>query len=340
MSSLVQLELDEKDKENFQELQQSVGDAQRELAQIANKIRVRGAEGKHAALTFAELEPIPDATRSFEQVGKMFLLRPLPELKQKLTDLCETTTKEVTALTDKKSHVEEVRLPTARCPPSVCGVRGAYPRALRVRLCATGLQEDAGRLPGVCEDPHGLDRRRRGQEGVSPRPPARQRISYRERPCGLRSHRPALVGTIRQTSESREGCSPRTASARYMCTSLQQYTLVSSVKRVAHRLSHRRGRVARAATTRSHVYLFARPHRSPDTYEYEVHVAHNTAVLVPAVPVWWVWVVGGRGAGAPRPRSAVPVAIVVGGGSYSTPVPSIDRLIVYCTVLAIAYRTV
>lgn len=182
MASLVQLELDEKDKENFQELQQSVGDAQRELATIANKIRTRNAEAKHAALTFAELEPIPDETRSFEQVGKMFLLRPLPELKQKLTETCETATKEVKALDEKKAHVEEVRT-SDRCPVGCW--HNPCPPAVRARPRVAGLQEDPGRLPGIRQDTHGLDGRCRCQEVV-----ARQhRIGHRKRPCLYRVHR-------------------------------------------------------------------------------------------------------------------------------------------------------
>ena len=37
----------------------------------------------------------------------MFLLRPLPELKQQLSDAVETGTKDANALEDKKKHVEE-----------------------------------------------------------------------------------------------------------------------------------------------------------------------------------------------------------------------------------------
>lgn len=107
MAELVQLELDEKDKENLQELQQSMGEAQRELANLTIKARTRAAEAKHAALTYAELEQVDEGVRAFEQVGKMFLLRPLPELKQQLSDAVETGTKDANALEDKKKHVEE-----------------------------------------------------------------------------------------------------------------------------------------------------------------------------------------------------------------------------------------
>jgi len=105
--SLVQLELDEKDKENFQELQQSIGHAQGELQMLAQKLRTRNAEEKHALLTLAELQEIPDETRTYEQVGKMFILQPLPDVIQKLVEQTETCKKEVAAMTEKKATKEE-----------------------------------------------------------------------------------------------------------------------------------------------------------------------------------------------------------------------------------------
>ena len=105
--SLVSLELDEKDKENFTELQQSIGQAQQELAQLTNKLRIRVGEAKHSQLTLAELETVPDETRAFAQVGKMFLLQALPELKKELVEKVESCNKDVAAMTEKKGHVEE-----------------------------------------------------------------------------------------------------------------------------------------------------------------------------------------------------------------------------------------
>jgi EAL domain-containing protein (putative c-di-GMP-specific phosphodiesterase class I) len=45
---------------------------------------------RHAALTYAELEEVPDDARAFEQCGKMFLLRPVPELKESLAEAVES----------------------------------------------------------------------------------------------------------------------------------------------------------------------------------------------------------------------------------------------------------
>ena len=110
--SLVSLSLDDKDKENFTELQQSIGQAQQELAQLTNKLRVRVGEAKHSQLTLAELETVPDETRAFAQVGKMFLLQSLAELKKELTEKVESCTKDVAAMTEKKTHA---RTRTRRC---------------------------------------------------------------------------------------------------------------------------------------------------------------------------------------------------------------------------------
>eukprot|EP00900_Chrysochromulina_parva_P016150 jgi/Chrpa1/24536/Chrysochromulina_OHIO_Genome00006926-RA len=107
MAELVQLELDEKDKENFAEMQAAMNEAQRELASLTMRGRTRHAEAKHAALTYAELEEVPDDARAFEQCGKMFLLRPVPELKESLAEAVESGNKDATALVEKTKHVEE-----------------------------------------------------------------------------------------------------------------------------------------------------------------------------------------------------------------------------------------
>lgn len=105
--SMVQLEMDDKDKENFQELQKSSMDAQQELANVTTKLRTRNAEGKHASLMYAELAEIPDATRTYEQCGKPFIAKPLAQIKAEMKAKAEACEKEVATLTEKRKHVEE-----------------------------------------------------------------------------------------------------------------------------------------------------------------------------------------------------------------------------------------
>ena len=50
---------------------------------------------------------MPDETKAYEQVGKMFLLKPITELKSALTENVEASAKDVASLTEKKTHQEE-----------------------------------------------------------------------------------------------------------------------------------------------------------------------------------------------------------------------------------------
>eukprot|EP00316_Scyphosphaera_apsteinii_P025371 CAMPEP_0119316972 /NCGR_PEP_ID=MMETSP1333-20130426/41527_1 /TAXON_ID=418940 /ORGANISM="Scyphosphaera apsteinii, Strain RCC1455" /LENGTH=132 /DNA_ID=CAMNT_0007322763 /DNA_START=34 /DNA_END=432 /DNA_ORIENTATION=- len=104
--SLVQLELDEKDKESFNEMQQSLGQAQQELQMVAGKMRMREQEQRQAELTLLELQGMDTQTPAYYQVGKMFLQKPLTDLVTQFVDKMEACKKERAALKEKKDHVE------------------------------------------------------------------------------------------------------------------------------------------------------------------------------------------------------------------------------------------
>ena len=106
MAQMVQLELDEKDKENFTELQQSMGQAQMEMNRCKAKLQVRKREGMHAQATLRELSEMDDSTVSYRQVGKMFLAEPLAKLKEGLTKKIADSEKEAAALTEQGKHIE------------------------------------------------------------------------------------------------------------------------------------------------------------------------------------------------------------------------------------------
>ncbi len=137
---LVQLELDEKDKENFSELQQSMSQAQQELGRINGKLQLREREKRHAQFTLAELNEMDNSTRAYRQVGKMFLADDMTNLKDSLGQkivacdkevrtrrrrrACHTShhpstptrAPQVTALSEKRSHVEEALKKVRRGP--------------------------------------------------------------------------------------------------------------------------------------------------------------------------------------------------------------------------------
>jgi len=88
-------------------MQASIGKMQQELGMLTTKLRTRNAEAKHSQLTLVELEDLPEETRTYEQVGKMFLLQPLPEVKSKLSENVAGAEKETTALTETRTKREE-----------------------------------------------------------------------------------------------------------------------------------------------------------------------------------------------------------------------------------------
>jgi chaperonin cofactor prefoldin len=104
---LVHLEMDEKDKESLQELQQGMAQAAQEKQMLQAKLQMRDSERRRSDLTLHELADLPDTARAYKQVGKMFLMHSLPDLVQSLTDKSANCEKEVGALKEKLTHVVE-----------------------------------------------------------------------------------------------------------------------------------------------------------------------------------------------------------------------------------------
>lgn len=107
MAGMVQLELDDKDKESFNEMRQSMGQAQQELSMVQRKQQIRVQEQRQAELTLAELQGMSDDTVAYHQVGKMFLQNPMVDLKEKLSTKVEGCKKEVEGLKGKEEHVKK-----------------------------------------------------------------------------------------------------------------------------------------------------------------------------------------------------------------------------------------
>jgi len=104
---MVQLELDEKDKESFQEMQTSMGQARQEIAMLDANLRKRGAERREAELILDELSTMGPETAAYKQVGKMFLQAPIDDLKNYLGTKAAQCTKDHEAITEKRKHVTE-----------------------------------------------------------------------------------------------------------------------------------------------------------------------------------------------------------------------------------------
>mmetsp|Transcript_26448 Transcript_26448/g.33012 ORF Transcript_26448/g.33012 Transcript_26448/m.33012 type:complete len:135 (-) Transcript_26448:127-531(-) len=104
---MVQLELDEKDKESFEEMQTSMGQARQEIAMLDANLRKRTTEKREAELILSELSTMSSETAAYKQVGKMFLQTPIDDLKSFLGTKVERCTKDCETLTEKRSHATQ-----------------------------------------------------------------------------------------------------------------------------------------------------------------------------------------------------------------------------------------
>ncbi|XP_029924365.1 prefoldin subunit 1 isoform X2 [Myripristis murdjan] len=101
MAAPIDLEL----KKAFTELQAKMIDRQQKVKladlQIDQLIRLQ----KHAKLTLSEITALPDSTRVYEGVGRMFILQSKEEISNQLTDKQKTADEKIKEL-EKKSYLE------------------------------------------------------------------------------------------------------------------------------------------------------------------------------------------------------------------------------------------
>ncbi|KAM9348702.1 prefoldin subunit 1 [Symphorus nematophorus] len=102
MAAPIDLEL----KKAFSELQVKMLDTQQKVKladlQIDQLTRVQ----KHAKLTHAEITTLPDNTRLYEGVGRMFILQSKEEINNQLMDKQRTADEKIKELEQKKVYLE------------------------------------------------------------------------------------------------------------------------------------------------------------------------------------------------------------------------------------------
>ncbi|RVE63438.1 hypothetical protein OJAV_G00136220 [Oryzias javanicus] len=102
MAAPVDLEL----KKAFSELQLKMIDTQQKVKladlQIDQLTRVQ----KHAKLTHTQISSLPDNTRLYEGVGRMFILQSREEINNMLTDKQKTVDEKIKELEQKKVYLE------------------------------------------------------------------------------------------------------------------------------------------------------------------------------------------------------------------------------------------
>ncbi|TWW75320.1 prefoldin subunit 1 [Takifugu rubripes] len=98
--------IDEELKKAFTELQAKVIDTQQKARLADLQIDQLTKVQKHARLTQTEMTSLPDNTRLYEGVGRMFILRSKEEIENNLTDAQKTANEKIKELEQKKVYLE------------------------------------------------------------------------------------------------------------------------------------------------------------------------------------------------------------------------------------------
>ncbi|XP_053296773.1 prefoldin subunit 1 isoform X2 [Pleuronectes platessa] len=102
MAATIDLEL----KKAFSELQVKMIDTQQKAKLADLQIDQLTRVHKHAKLTHAEITTLPDNTRLYEGVGRMFILQSKEEINNQLMDKQKTADEKIKELEQKKVYLE------------------------------------------------------------------------------------------------------------------------------------------------------------------------------------------------------------------------------------------
>jgi len=92
--------------EAFAELQSKIIETNRILGQVLNKINICKQEKRRNELTINELETIPDTTKTYKAVGKMFLLASKPQIKTEIVNSIKKHDSELQMLANQQKYLE------------------------------------------------------------------------------------------------------------------------------------------------------------------------------------------------------------------------------------------
>lgn len=93
-------------KKAFSELQVKMIDTQQKVKMADLQIEQLGRVQKHTKLTQAEISTLPDKTRLYEGVGRMFILQSKVEINELLMDKQKNVEEKVKELEQKKVYLE------------------------------------------------------------------------------------------------------------------------------------------------------------------------------------------------------------------------------------------
>ncbi|XP_066269527.1 prefoldin subunit 1-like [Branchiostoma lanceolatum] len=100
------LPVDQELKKAFQELQTKMITTQQQLKVADAQIEAQRRVQQHAKLTDQEISTLPEETRVYEGVGRMFILQPIPTVRDNLKTKMESSEEKIKKLQSNKTYLE------------------------------------------------------------------------------------------------------------------------------------------------------------------------------------------------------------------------------------------
>jgi len=97
--------LSKEDEAQFEELKNTQSDLQRQMVNCRGKLDMRKKLLRKSELTLAEVHDVKDDTNTYKAVGRMFIMAPLPKIREEIKDILANTMAEITTLKTKEKYV-------------------------------------------------------------------------------------------------------------------------------------------------------------------------------------------------------------------------------------------
>ncbi|KAK9816774.1 hypothetical protein WJX72_004957 [[Myrmecia] bisecta] len=100
------MEVDDRDKQQFLELQNKMMDNSQKLRNVVQQERLIISSGKRASLTAEELGPMPEDAKLYESIGRAYFLMPKAKLMEELGEQQQTCRAEIRKAAEAKQGYE------------------------------------------------------------------------------------------------------------------------------------------------------------------------------------------------------------------------------------------
>lgn len=95
-------------KKHFEELQMQMGETRAKMRQMDSQIELLSKAAQSAEITKKEVSKLPvEGINTYESVGRMFVLRPVPQISAMLEDKAKSATEKIKTLKSGQEYLEK-----------------------------------------------------------------------------------------------------------------------------------------------------------------------------------------------------------------------------------------